>query len=38
MVARRQRRQFALTDIVTTDEDDTSFSVELDGFDYSYPS
>jgi hypothetical protein len=30
--------QHKMFDIVTADEDDTSFSVELDGFDYSYPS
>jgi hypothetical protein len=30
--------QHKMFDIVTPNELDTSFSVELDGFDYSYPS
>ena len=29
--------QYKMFDIVTANELDTSFSVELDGFDYSYP-
>ena len=29
--------QYKMFDIVTANEFDTSFSVELDGFDYSYP-
>ena len=29
--------QHKMFDIVTANELDTSFSVELDGFDYSYP-
>jgi len=30
--------QHKMFGIVTADEHDTSFAVELDGFDYSYPS
>jgi hypothetical protein len=30
--------QHKMFDIVAANELDTSFSVELDGFDYSYPS
>jgi hypothetical protein len=30
--------QHKMFGIVTADEDDISFSVERDGFDYSYPS